>query len=573
MSRLEGDRSNARSVLEVSVHRVGLLSTTVAVQAVELLRSVGCHSLEARPPMPAVHGRRFFLALKEEELHQAGPFDRAMDEHPAQNAWDVERHDDLEPGTDPARVFYLYLLPPLEDVLQRGFSLPAPLYPYQAEGVAFLAKRRHALLADDMGLGKTVQTIVALRVLLGSGAVKRALIVCPSGLKSNWRAELERWAPELAVHVLHGSAQSRADQWYHPAHVLIANYEIVRNDLEWLPQEPFDLVVLDEAQRIKNPETSTAQAVKAIPRRAAWCLTGTPIENSLSDLISILGFLKPDLRIPQDAEPEEARRRLAPYVLRRRKTDVLEDLPPKLHRTAYLELTQAQQEAYQAAEEQGLVYLQGLGETVTLQHVLALLTRLKQICNFDPQTGESAKLEYLLDSLEVIAEEGEKALIFSQYTETLEFLARHLSPFRPLQYHGGLSRKQKDEVLQLFRSEERHRVLLISLQAGGVGLNLQEACYVYHFDRWWNPAVERQAEDRAYRLGQQRPVIVTRLVMRNTIEERIHQILEEKEALFRRFMDDGGEGPAPQPTGLTDAEYFHLVGLDPALRRLRRTAS
>ena len=194
--------------------------------------------------------------------------------------------------------------------------------------------------------------------------------------------------------------------------------------------------------------------------------------------------------------------------------------------------------------------------------------RLKQICNFDPETGESAKLDYLLESLEVMKETGEKALVFSQYTETLRFLAERLSEHHPLIYSGEISRTQKDAVIRQFKEDDAVSVLLISLQAGGVGLNLQEASYVFHFDRWWNPAVERQAEDRAYRMGQTRPVLVTRLMTVDTIEERINEVLETKQELFDRVID-GAEDDGTAPT-LSDAEYFHVVGLDPALAKTRR---
>lgn len=509
-----------------------------------------------------VHGRTLFSsATIPEELNTVGFFREAFD------GSSEGFHELPEPGplrgADSFQSLYFLLMPPLSDVLQRGFDLPFPLPAYQAEGVGFLARRKHALLADDMGLGKTIQAIVALRILLGGGFVKRALIVCPAGLKSNWKAEFRLWAPEVVVQVVQGDGGTRQLQWNSPRHVFIANYEILRNDSEFLP--PFDLVVLDEAQRIKNAETATARAIKAIPRRAAWCLTGTPLENSPQDLISLVSFMKPDVLLPSDAPPETIRSAIAPYFLRRRKTEVLKDLPPKVHFTTRLELSDAQREAYLAAEEEGTVFLRSLGETVTLHHVLALLTRLKQICNFDPKTGESAKLDYLLESLTVLRETGEKALIFSQYTETLQFLFEHLGDYHPLLYTGEISRTQKDDVLRQFREDASCFVLLLSLQAGGVGLNLQEASYVFHFDRWWNPAVERQAEDRAYRMGQTRPVLVTRLITVETIEERIDAVLAAKQALFDRVVEEDVNASA-----LSEAEYFHLVGLDPALAKIRR---
>ncbi|MBM3214397.1 DEAD/DEAH box helicase [Candidatus Poribacteria bacterium] len=525
--------------------------------------------VDAVPGGIAIRGARFFeQATEPGQIDQASLFEGAL----VDGRLDGVPTDAIEPetsdGRDPLRSLYFLLFPPLRDVLQKGFDLPFPLHAYQADGVSFLARRKHALLADDMGLGKTIQTIVAIRALLGSGFVHRALVICPAGLKSNWKSEFRRWAPEIRVRVIQGDASQRNAQWNGTAHVAIANYELMRNDSELLPKRPFDLVVLDEAQRIKNTETNTSRAVRAIPRRASWCLTGTPIENSGHDLAAIAAFMKPDLILPDSAAPEAVRQTLAPYFLRRRKGEVLRDLPPKQQHTVRLDLTDAQRDAYQSAEEEGTVYLRSLGETVTLQHVLALITKLKQICNFDPETSESAKLDYLADSLDVIVESGEKALIFSQYTQTLEYLAGKLDGCSPLLYHGGLSRVQKDETIRRFKEEESIRLLLVSLRSGGVGLNLQEASYVYHFDRWWNPAVERQAEDRAYRMGQTRPVLVSRLVMNDTVEERIDQVLTEKQALFDQVIDEAQSDSAPR--ALSDAEYFHLVGLDPALAKARR---
>lgn len=537
---------------------------SVEVHALLSLPRVGVSAVPGVSEAVRVHGRTLFSsATTPAELDAVGFFREAFRGSPE------GFHELPEPGllgeTDPFPSLYFLLMPPLSDVLKRGFDLPFPLLAYQAEGVGFLARRKHALLADDMGLGKTIQAIVALRVLLGGGFVKRVLIVCPAGLKSNWKAEFRLWAPEVVVQVIQGDASARQLQWNSPRHVFIANYELLRNDSEFLP--PFDLVVLDEAQRIKNAETATARVLKTIPRRGAWCLTGTPLENSSQDLISIASFMKPDLLFPSDASPERIRSTIAPYFLRRRKAEVLNDLPPKVHFTTRLELSGAQREAYLAAEEEGAVFLRSLGETVTLQHVLALLTRLKQICNFDPKTGESAKLDYLLESLVVLRETGEKALLFSQYTETLQFLFERLSDYRPLLYTGDLSRSQRDAVVRQFKEDPSCFVLLLSLQAGGVGLNFQEASYVFHFDRWWNPAVERQAEDRAYRMGQTRPVLVTRLIAVETIEERIDAVLAAKQALFERVVDAAEESSV---SALSDAEYFQLAGLDPALAKVRR---
>ena len=547
----------------VVTRSLDITAPTIDVKALGPHSAVIANVVATTPPLPPIHGASFVpRGATLDELESASPFGGLTDGALPPMHGDITAGDT---GIDPAWAYYMLLMPPLKDVLTSGFDLPHALYPYQAEGVSFLARRRSALLADDMGLGKTVQSIVAMRALLGSGLVRRALVVCPAGLKTNWKAEFEQWAPEVAAAVVQGSAAQRRVQWNGPSHVLIANYELIRHDLELMPPEPLDLIVLDEAQRIKNADTVTSKAIKGIPRKASWCLTGTPIENGLSDLASIVEFLNADVSVSEDAEPEAARAQLGSFVLRREKATVLPELPPKHAHTVRMELAPSQEEAYRAAEEAGTVYLQNLGETVTLQHVLALLTRLKQICNYDPETGESAKLEYLRDSLDVIVERGEKALVFSQYKQTLDFLAEHLSAHAPLMYHGGMTRPQKDAVVSTFKSDEGSPLLLISLQAGGVGLNLQEASYVYHYDRWWNPAIEKQAEDRAYRMGQTRAVMVNRLVMTGTIEERVDKILAEKEELLTRFNE--GKSGGRLATSLSDGDYFGLVGLDPALSR------
>ncbi len=527
------------------------------VRGVDLSPSLDARELPPIPPLPAVRGDRFFdLELSAERLNAMTLLDK-----PVQDALSAAA-ETFAAKNDSAWEQYFLLIPPLEDALKRGFDLPFALYPYQAEGVSFLANRRRALLADDMGLGKTIQAITAARFLLNSGLIRSILAVCPAGLKSNWKAEFERWAPEASAVVVAGDAKKRAKQWSGPYHVWIAGYETTRNDMERMSQRGFDLVILDEAQRIKNAETRVAKAVKALPRRASWCLTGTPIENSVSDLGSIGQFLDPQLSIGEAAEPEEARKIMAPYYLRRHKSAALKNLPEKHVRTARLDLTPAQRKAYDAAESKGETRLQHMGDSVTLQHVLALITRLKQICNYDPLTEKSVKLNYLRDALKEIAERGEKALIFSQYRKTLDFIEARLEEFNPVPYHGGLWPSQKEAAVARFKEDSDAKAMLISLQAGGVGLNLQEASYVFHYDRWWNPAVERQAEDRAYRLGQRRDVIVTRLVAADTIEEKIDAILKEKEELFDRFVDEGVESGQGR---LSESDYFQLVGLEQAL--------
>jgi SNF2 family DNA or RNA helicase len=463
------------------------------------------------------------------------------------------------------RLRYL-LQPSLESILsQRSMVFPVQPFAYQLEGVAFLYPRQAAVLADEMGLGKTMQAITALRLLLRSGEIGSALLICPKPLVSNWKREFELWAPELPLLVIEGDQARRRWQWQlSGTPVKIANYEILRRDLELIAGAgpagaplQFDLVVLDESQRIKNRASATSQAVRAIGRGRSWALTGTPVENSAEDLVGIFEFLAPGFLSPQ-MKPRRMGKTVSDYVLRRTKDQVLADLPPKLFRDAELELTPQQRESYALAENEGVLRLASLGRSVTIQHVFELVLRLKQICNFDPATGESAKLERLEADLEEVCSSGRKAIVFSQWVQTLQRLAQRLQRFGALQYHGRIPAGRREGVIRQFREDPQSHVMLISYGAGGVGLNLQWASYVFLFDRWWNPAVEDQAINRAHRIGVSGPVTVCRFLTLETIEERIARVLEEKRELFDAIFS-GAIGP--QKLGLTQEELFGLFDL------------
>jgi SNF2 family DNA or RNA helicase len=429
--------------------------------------------------------------------------------------------------------------------------------------VAFLYPRHAAVLADEMGLGKTMQAITALRLLLRSGEIQSVLLICPKPLVSNWKREFEFWAPELPLLTIEGDQARRRWQWQLPGMpVKIANYEILRRDMDLItgvagPPLRFDLVLLDESQRIKNRTSATSEAVRAIGRGRSWALTGTPVENSPEDLVGIFEFLAPGFLSPQ-MKPRRMGQTISDHVLRRTKDHVLKDLPPKLFRDAELELTPQQRESYALAENKGVLRLASLGDSITIQHVFELVLRLKQICNFDPATGESAKLERLEADLEEVATSGRKAIVFSQWVETLQRLAQRLQRFGPLEYHGRIPAGRRDGVIRRFREDKQSHVILISYGAGGVGLNLQSANYVFLFDRWWNPAVEDQAINRAHRIGVSGPVTVSRFLTVDTIEERIDRILEEKRELFDTIFS-GATGP--QKLGLTQQELFGLFQL------------
>lgn len=460
------------------------------------------------------------------------------------------------------RLFYL-LQPPLETWLAgQELIMPFEPFPYQYEGIAWLFSKKSALLADEMGLGKTMQTITGVRLLLRSGQVRRILLVCPKPLIPNWQREFKFWAEELPVTVVQGDTNRRRMIWEMPnTPILIANYESMARDFEAMGEENlprFDLVVLDEAQRIKNRDSRTAEVARSIPRKRSWALTGTPIENRHEEMSSLFEWMEiipprgtPDLRQLQALSKE--------FILRRTKDLVMTDLPPRLDRPAYLDLNPAQRIAYETAEKDGVIQLNEMGDSITVQHVFELVLRLKQITNFDPVTGDSAKLDRLEADMEEIAASGGKAILFSQWTKPLDFMAQRLERFGTLVYHGGIPTKQREPILDQFKHDPNSHLLLMSYGTGAVGLNLQFAGYVFLFDRWWNPAIEDQAINRAHRIGQKTQVIVTKFVCNNTIEERIDMVLEQKRELFRSILGDGDT--TCESRSLTAAEIFGLFDL------------
>ena len=458
------------------------------------------------------------------------------------------------------------LQPPLETWLgRRLLEMPFEPFGYQKQGVAFLYGSQFAVLADEMGLGKTMQAITTIRLLFRSGECRRVLLVCPKPLVTNWKREFEFWAPEIPVQIIEGKSDRRKWLWRLPnAPLRIANYELLNRDREFYapegedPRVVFDLVVLDESQRIKNKANVTSEAARAIPRRRNWALTGTPVENSAEDLVGIFEFLSPGY-LKSGLKPSEISKTVGEYILRRTKDKVLTDLPPKLIRDAHVDLMPEQYESYRMAQEEGEIRLNEMGDSVTLSHAFELIIRLKQICNFDPATGESAKLDRLVADLEEVASSGRKAIVFSQWVATLERLRPKLARFGPVEYSGRTPTKERDAVIDKFRNDPNCHVILMSYGAGSVGLNLQFAEYVFLFDRWWNPAVEDQAINRAHRIGAAGPVTVTRFVSVATIEEKIDRILQEKRLLSEAILSDA-KG-LNYSMGLSQDDIFGLFNL------------
>jgi SNF2 family DNA or RNA helicase len=458
------------------------------------------------------------------------------------------------------RLYYL-LQPPLELLVgSEQLDFPFEPFPYQLDGIAFLFPRYAAVLADEMGLGKTMQAISTMRLLLCSGEVRSVLLICPKPLVSNLLREFRVWAPEIPVAAIEGSAATRQFQWTSPdIAVKIANYELLMRDRECVldSDQHFDLVMLDEAQRIKNQRNSTSMIVREIKRTRSWALTGTPVENSPEDLVGIFEFLSPGY-LRSEMSMAAISKATRDHMLRRTKDMVLEDMPPKLYRDADLELTPEQMATYEKAENEGVVQLENLDQQLTIQHVFELVLRLKQICNFDPATGASAKLERLVADMEEVAASGQKAIIFSQWVDSIEQMKPSLSRFGTLEYHGRIPHKQREGVIKQFKEDPSKHVIMMSYGAGSVGLNLQFCRYVFLFDRWWNPAIEDQAINRAHRIGAAGSVTVTRMLMAGTIEQRIAAVLDQKREMFDELFSDSR---APRSAGLSREEIFGLFNL------------
>ena len=469
------------------------------------------------------------------------------------------------------------------------------LRPYQHEGVAWLhllsGLGLGACLADDMGLGKTLQVLALLAAAPRRKDDPPSLLVVPASLLGNWKAEAQRFTPELDLLFLHPSLTPRdrlAEIAADPAtglgapDLVITTYAMVHR-LGWLADQPWRLVILDEAQAIKNHGTAQSKAVRRLRATARLALTGTPVENSLGDLWSLFDFLNPGLlgssKVFQGfvAGLEETgfgplRRLVGPYILRRLKTDrrVIADLPEKTETVRYCNLTRPQVRLYAKVVDdlaRGLArFDQGLERRGL---VLQALTRLKQVCNHPSQlTGDqsydpdqSGKFTRLAEICTELAQRQEKVLVFTQYREIIPHLEEHLAGIfgRPgLTLHGGTTVKSRAGLVAAFQEVDGPPFFVISLKAGGTGLNLTQACHVIHFDRWWNPAVENQATDRAFRIGQKQNVLVHKFVTTGTLEEKIDRLIAGKKELADQVLD----GQEIKLTEMSDEQLLALVRLD-----------
>jgi len=458
-------------------------------------------------------------------------------------------------------------------------SFRGKLRPYQERGLGWLSLMAElglgACLADDMGLGKTIQMLAYL--LKRREAARRdrrpALLVCPTSVVGNWEREIARFAPSLPVVRHYGSARARDKEELAaapPGSIVLTSYGLLRRDSELLSAADWSVAVLDEAQNIKNAASRTARVARSLRATDRFALTGTPVENRLAELWSILEFANPRLlgaletfrreyavpieRYQDQPAAERLRRIVRPFILRRLKSDptIIQDLPPKQEMKVVCTLTREQATLYQATVDDALTRIESADGIRRRGMVLALLTALKQICNHPAQyLGESGplarrsgKLDRLGEMLEEVLAAGDRALVFTQFREMGDRLVRHLGRelrTEVLYLHGGVARAARDAMVGRFQEEEERgpRIFVLSLKAGGTGLNLTAASHVFHFDRWWNPAVEDQATDRAYRIGQTRAVQVRKLLCSGTVEEKVDRLLESKRNLASRIVGAG----------------------------------
>lgn len=466
-------------------------------------------------------------------------------------------------------------------------TVHAQLRPYQEIGFRWLHQlyklKLGACLADDMGLGKTIQIIAFLEEIRQS-SMGPVLLILPASLIGNWQKELERFAPELPYKILHRSESKETEIKLEAGHFLyITTYQMAVRLTE-LHEETWECLILDEAQAIKNPGTKQTKAIKAIPARHRLALTGTPIENRLSDLWSLFDFLNPGMlgsmkeftafskKLATDMDGYgRLRQIIQPFLLRRLKTDrtIISDLPDKIEIRDYTTLSKRQIGLYQQLLkelEQGLSQAEGIQRKGI---VLSSLVKFKQICNHpdhylgkdDYKPDYSGKFESLREICETIYEKRERVLVFTQFQEMTAPLSEFLAEIfggQGLILHGGTPVQQRKKLVDQFNGEQYVPYMVLSLKAGGVGLNLTAANHVVHFDRWWNPAVENQATDRAYRIGQEKNVMVHKFITRGTIEEKIDELIQSKIKLSGDILSDVGE---QWITEYSNKELLHLFAL------------
>lgn len=465
-------------------------------------------------------------------------------------------------------------------------SLVGIMRGYQRTGYRWLrtleAYHLGGILADDMGLGKTLQVLAVLLSAKLEGKRGTSLVTAPASLVYNWGEELKSYAPDLSWEFITGTQDERREklEHYRDFDVIITSYDLLKRDIEYYEDKEFYYQIIDEAQYIKNHTTAVAKAVKVVRSRTRYALTGTPIENRLSELWSIFDFLIPGYLYGYDVfrnefeapivknEDQTALERLqrmtSPFILRRMKENVLKDLPEKLEENRYVRFESKQQKIYDAQVlymKQKIVMQDAQEFQKNKMQILAELMKLRQICCdpelcFENYTGESAKLEACVDLVQSAIEGGHKILLFSQFTSMLELIAKRMEEAKISFYTitGATPKEKRLQLVKAFNGDDT-KVFLISLKAGGVGLNLTGADVVIHYDPWWNLAVQNQATDRAHRIGQTKMVVVYRLIAKGTIEEKIQELQESKKALSEQII----QGEAGQLGGMSKEDFISLL--------------
>ncbi len=455
-----------------------------------------------------------------------------------------------------------------------GFS--GALRPYQVRGYSWLSFLRQwglgACLADDMGLGKTIQTLALIQRDWRFGGERPVLLVCPTSVINNWRKEAARFTPDLPVMVHHGAGRNRDKSFMKEAGrhaIVISSYGLLRRDIGLFREVSWGGIVLDEAQNVKNAQAKQSAAARSIRADYRVALTGTPVENNVGDLWSIMEFLNPGflgaqsefkrnfflpIQIDQDPAAKERLRRITgPFILRRLKTDetIISDLPEKLETKVFCSLTREQASLYAAVLKETEEALEGAEGIERKGVALGAISKLKQVCNHPAQLlgdnsgigGRSGKLERLTEMLEEVIEVGDRVLIFSQFAAMGQIIRRHAQEtfgLETLFLHGRVPKRRRDRMVERFQDEsEGPRIFVLSLRAGGTGLNLTSANHVFHFDRWWNPAVENQATDRAFRIGQTRNVHVHKFICAGTLEDTIDDMIERKREIAESVVGAG----------------------------------
>ena len=467
-----------------------------------------------------------------------------------------------------------------QSVIPLPKSINAQLRPYQERGFSWMYRNMKigfgSIIADDMGLGKTLQVITLLAKMKEEGAMdkKQALVVVPTGLLHNWQSEVKRFAPQLTTGVYHGTARDLKDDDCKNADIILSTYGVVRSDADILKKQKWQVLVIDEAQNIKNSDTAQSKAIHSIPANCHIAMSGTPVENRLSEFWSIIDFTnkgylgsakdfsdsyaKPIQKYGDSRVAERFRKVTAPFLMRRLKTDksIISDLPDKIERNELASLTPEQAALYQETVNKCMAVIESMegedSQTLFKRQglILQMMLALKQICNHPTQYLKdnrmdatlSGKTVMLLDMLRSIIDADEKVLIFTQFREMGDLLRHFIRATldeEPMFYHGGCSLKQRQEMIDRFQNNRNDRIFILSLKAAGTGLNLTAATHVIHYDLWWNPAVEAQATDRAYRIGQHNNVQVHRFITQNTFEERIDAMIQEKKYLADLTVSTG----------------------------------